>query len=89
MNAPNDKAAVLVLPNPVSEDVTTFININRAQRVSISITDMNGKVLKNKMFFLAEGNTGVTMQTIELAKGIYFLQVAGEDFKDVQKIIKQ
>ena len=89
MNAPNDKAAVLVLPNPVSEDVTTFININRAQRVSISITDMNGKVLKNKMFFLAEGNTGVTMQTIDLAKGIYFLQVAGEDFKDVQKIIKQ
>ncbi len=89
MNARNNKTTVLVLPNPVLEEVTAFININRAQRVSLSITDMNGKVLKNKTSFLAEGNTGVTMHTRELAKGIYFLQVSGEDFKDVQKIIKQ
>jgi hypothetical protein len=89
MNARNNKTTVLVLPNPVLEEVTAFININRAQRVSLSITDMNGKVLINKTSFLAEGNTGVTMHTRELAKGIYFLQVSGEDFKDVQKIIKQ
>ncbi len=89
MNARNNKATVLVLPNPVSEEVTAFININRAQRVSVSITDINGKVLKNKTSFIGEGNTGVAIQTIELAKGIYFIRVAGEDFTDVQKIIKQ
>jgi len=83
------KAAVIILPNPIRDEVTSFINLNKAQRVVIIITDMSGKQLKTKTAFYAEGNTGITIRTGDLPKGIYFLKTAGDDFSDVQKIIKQ
>lgn len=89
MHARTNKTAVIILPNPVSEELTAFITISRAQRVSITITDMNGRVLKNKTAFYGEGNTGVTIQTTSLPGGVYFLKTTGEDFSDVQKIVKK
>ena len=89
LDSRNTKAAVIILPNPVRDEVTSFINLKKAQRVVITITDMSGKQLKTKSAFYAEGNTGVTIRTEDLPKGIYFLKTAGEDFTDVQKIIKQ
>jgi len=82
-------AKVIILPNPIRDEVTSFINLNKAQRVVITITDMSGKQLKTKTAFYAEGNTGITIRTEDLPKGIYFLKTAGDDFSDVQKIIKQ
>ncbi len=89
MHARNNKVAVVILPNPVSDEVTAFITINKAQRVSITVTDMNGRVLKNKTAFYGEGSSGITIQTGNIPNGVYFLKTAGEDFSDVQKIIKQ
>ena len=88
-DAGNTKTAVIILPNPIRDEVTSFINLNKAQRVVITITDMSGKQVKTKAAFYGEGNTGITIRTEDLPKGIYFLKTAGEDFSDVQKIIKQ
>jgi hypothetical protein len=89
LDSRNTKAAVIILPNPIRDEVTSFINLNKAQRVVITITDMSGKQLKTKTAFYAEGNTGITIRTEDLPKGIYFLKTAGDDFSDVQKVIKQ
>lgn len=85
----SSKTGVVVLPNPISNDVTAFLNLSKAQTVRITITDMNGKTLKLRTAKYSEGNTGVTIATNDLPKGIYFLRTAGEDFTDVQKLIKQ
>jgi predicted esterase len=89
LDSRSTKTSVVILPNPIRDEVTTFINLRKAQRVVISITDMNGKQVKSKTAFYSEGNTGVTIRTEDLPKGLYFLRTAGEDFSDVQKIIKQ
>jgi hypothetical protein len=88
MDARSGRAKVVLLPNPVRDELTTFINISRQQRVTITITDINGKVLRTRSSVYGEGNTGITIPTTELAPGIYFVRTAGEDFTDVQKMVK-
>jgi hypothetical protein len=85
----SSKTGVVVLPNPIKSDVTAFLNLSKAQTVAITLTDMNGRILKTKTAKYSEGSTGVTMATDDLPKGIYFLRTAGEDFTDVKKLIKQ
>lgn len=80
---------VVVLPNPVKDELTTFINLKRSQRVTISISDMNGKVLRTRTAVYGEGNTGISIPVTELTSGIYFVRTMGEDFSDVQKVVKQ
>ena len=85
----SSKTGVVVLPNPINSEVTAFLNLSKAQTVAITITDMNGKIIRTKTAKYSEGSTGVTMPTNDLPKGIYFLRTAGEDFTDIQKLIKQ
>lgn len=89
MDSRGRSVKVVVLPNPVKDEVTTFINLSKSQRVTITISDMNGKVLRTRTAVYGEGNTGITIPVTELSKGVYFVRTAGEDFSDVQKIIKQ
>ena len=81
-------AKVVLLPNPVRDELTTFVNLGRKQRITITITDMNGRVLTTRTAVYGEGNSGITIPTTELSKGIYFVRTVGEDFTDVQKIVK-
>ncbi len=80
---------VKVLPNPVSSEVTAYITLSRPQQVSVTITDMSGKVLQMKAGYYKEGSSGISLPTESLASGIYLLRTNGEDFSDIQKIVKQ
>lgn len=89
LNSRSNRAGVVILPNPISNEVTAFLSLTKSQMVTITITDINGKVLKNKTAKYSEGSSGVSIATNDLPKGVYFLRTVSEDFTDVQKIIKQ
>lgn len=89
MESSNSKYKVMVYPNPVRSEVTAFINPVRPQKVVINITNLSGQVIRTKSAFYKEGNTGVTFALDDIPAGVYFLRVSGEDFSDVQKLVKQ
>lgn len=80
---------VIVSPNPVINEVTAYINLHKAQRVQVSITDMSGRRLKSTHQQYAEGAAEISFNTTDLPKGMYFLKIEGEDFSEVQKLVKQ
>ncbi|MBC7850955.1 MAG: T9SS type A sorting domain-containing protein [Chitinophagaceae bacterium] len=89
LNSRSAVSQVVISPNPVNDDVSVYINVNKSQRVTFTITDMNGKVLKTRTSNFGEGTTGVTIPATDLPAGVYFLRTAGEDFSTVQKLVKQ
>jgi len=89
MNAGGNEIKVQVIPNPVKNDVTAFINLAKSQRVIITITNASGAVLKTRTAVYGQGNTGITIPVTDLPKGVYFMRVLGEDFSEVKKVFKE
>lgn len=89
MNRNGTTSLVVVSPNPFVSELSAFINVNRAQSVTITLTDMNGKRLAHLNKQYAEGSTEVSLPTSQLTRGIYFLKAVGADFSVTHKVVKQ
>ncbi len=87
---PRDKQfSVVVSPNPFASDLSVFVNVQAPQRVTISLTDMTGKILHTTTRSYAHGSSELKIPATALPKGIYFLKTAGEAFHSTQKVIKK
>jgi len=72
----------VIIPNPVNDgQLSVFINIEKAQRVSIRLFDLYGRQMQ-----LREGVNANTMDVSLVPKGVYLVQVTGEDFRISRKI---
>lgn len=89
MNRSLSDRTILIAPNPFTTELTAFVNVPHTQQVTVSVTDMSGRVLKTLNGKYAEGAAEINMNTMELPKGIYFLKIKGEDFTQTRKIVKQ
>lgn len=80
-----DSNSFTVSPNPC-KDYLTISNSNNSELNSISITDLNGRTVKNISFNnVVEAQISVT----ELAQGIYMLKINSENGSVTKKIIKE
>jgi hypothetical protein len=82
-------APVIVAPNPVKSTITLFMNVDRSQKLAISIIDMHGRTLSNTQQFYQEGLQEVNLPADNLAPGSYVLKVSGSTVNAVEKITKQ
>lgn len=89
MNRNTQGSTLIVSPNPFISAPSAFLNVNRTQQVTITLTDLNGKRLLNRKNQFAVGTTEIQLPVTNLARGIYLLQVSGEDFKETHKLVKQ
>ena len=80
---------VIVSPNPITTELSAFIQLDKKQRVLITLTDMNGRRIAQINNFFDQGNTEFTIPTGMLNKGIYLLKVSGETISETQKVIRQ
>lgn len=75
------------IPSPVRGTLNVYVNVDRSQNVSITVHDLNGKVLNrvNKVFApgLSENRVAITT----LAAGTYFVKVQGESFTETRKVL--
>jgi hypothetical protein len=63
-------------PNPMSTQATLELNLLEANRVTISITDLSGRMISEVLNEqMAAGNHSITVQTPNLPTGMYFLLV--------------
>jgi bifunctional DNase/RNase len=70
-----------IYPNPTS-NVLNISNSNNTEINSISISDLNGRVIKN-----AKGVTSVNVS--DLNAGVYFVTIETTEGKSTKKFIKE
>lgn len=79
---------IIISPNPFKHDLSIYLNVDKAQYVSATITDINGKTVRSQYGTYSEGSTEIRIKTDDLPAGIYFLKVQGKDFNETHKVIK-
>lgn len=78
-----------VYPNPASDRLTVEFSLPQAERVTVQLVDLTGKVLRQST---EEGIDGVNQVRLDLdgvAKGLYLLEVNTPNGKSVRKVTVQ
>jgi predicted esterase len=88
LNQTGKMSSVLVSPNPFSSDLSAFISVDKSQKVLVTLTDMNGRILKSTSAIYSPGSTEIRLKSVDLAKGVYLLKISGENFSASKKVIK-
>jgi hypothetical protein len=78
------RESVTLYPNPAT-DLVTLTYAGEAQLEELTIVDMNGKLIKTVS--LENFNNSHNIQTSELAKGMYFIQIQSNRDVITQKLI--
>lgn len=79
----------IISPNPFNSELSAFISLNGSQKLAISLTDMNGKILVNMNGLYPGGTSEISIPVTGLARGVYFLKISNESNSEVHKVIKQ
>jgi hypothetical protein len=74
-------------PNPASENVTIEFNSLVSTSVKLELLDVTGKLMKSVNATNVIGNYKYSMNTTDLAKGIYFLKVSSDKSVETKKVI--
>jgi len=81
-------ADIAVYPNPVRDRLMVNITSDRTDRATVTITDMNGKVLQVQNTAIAEGINYINISTAVMAKGTYVLKIQLKEDVVVRKVNK-
>lgn len=80
---------LIISKNPFSTELSAFINVAHTQPVTVTLADINGRIVTTQYAKYAAGMAEINISTSSLPKGVYFLKVKGEDFVQTQKVVKQ
>lgn len=75
------------VPNPVSGATSISFNLPTAADATLTITNVEGRVLKTLQGSFAKGLNTVTLQRADLEAGILFYQVSTADYSASKKMI--
>lgn len=78
---------LVVFPNPSTETVNVNLNLKSSQKVSIELTDINGKLILTKDAGIITGESNQTLNVNSISKGTYLVKVITESGIEVRKII--
>ncbi|MDP2385773.1 MAG: T9SS type A sorting domain-containing protein [Bacteroidota bacterium] len=78
---------LMIFPNPSSETINVNLNLKVPQKVSIELTDISGKLISSKNVGILQGESIQVINITGIAKGIYFVNVIGEQGSETRKIV--
>jgi hypothetical protein len=85
----NNTLALKIYPNPVQSDLMVELNATSAnQSVSISLTDVQGRVLYKKDILLNQQLTNTEVDMSRLNAGVYFLNAKTASKSITEKVLK-
>ncbi|MEZ4915496.1 MAG: T9SS type A sorting domain-containing protein [Chitinophagales bacterium] len=68
---------VYLTPNPLNGNaLNIFYNANKSETIAIRLSDINGKILNTKEVVSKEGKNKVTFNNLNLAGGVYFVNLS-------------
>ena len=80
--------SIRIYPNPVAGDaVNVELNLTKEQEVTISVLDVNGKMISSETIPV---NAGISFNRIELnnlQQGVYFIKVLGDKLNTIEKLV--
>lgn len=76
-------------PNPGSGEVNLSFDVNYAQTVEISFTDVTGKVVRTQYVNATAGKNIVMMDASAFSKGMYFVSLKSEGVQKSLQFIKK
>ena len=79
---------VVVYPNPVKEMMQVSITSDRTDKASISVIDMNGKLVYLKSISIIEGTNNLNINTGNLNTGTYIIKIQFNEDLVVKKFNK-
>ncbi len=85
----NDNKEISLFPNPVQRDLQVQIPAEKKENCTIQVQDMIGKVVKEQVVEPNNALFSTSINTDELAKGIYLLMVRHGDKVQTRRFIKQ
>jgi hypothetical protein len=79
-----------VFPNPVQDKLNIVLNTIGAERVTVSITDLAGRLISSKSLETVQGDNNISFNTASLAKGTYLIKVNSSSNSELatQKFVK-
>lgn len=78
---------MIVFPNPSSETINVNLNLKSSQKVSVELTDINGKLILTKDAGTLTGESKQTLNVNNISKGTYLVRVVTESGIEVRKIV--
>ncbi|MEO5569477.1 MAG: T9SS type A sorting domain-containing protein [Bacteroidia bacterium] len=88
-NNVNAGNALTAIPNPFSTTTTLEFNLSETKNVSISITDVMGRIVKTiPTNYLQSEKNKITIDLSELKSGIYFCKIYLNENRQTIKLIK-
>jgi large repetitive protein len=71
---PNFRFSMAITPNPARENVTLSLTSEREARITVVVTDMNGKTALTTTERAAQGKSIMTLGAKQLAQGMYIVR---------------
>jgi Secretion system C-terminal sorting domain len=79
-----------ISPNPFTNQITVDLNIEKATSANLDLSNAVGQTLKSMRLGVKEkGSYQETIETNDLAPGIYFLTLRTQNGTETKKIVKQ
>ena len=80
-----------VYPNPANDKLNAIISSDKEEKVTVSITDLAGKVVSSQQVVTSNGSTNVFFNLQGLSKGAYLLRLTSTKNNEIQieKFVKQ
>jgi hypothetical protein len=85
----NAKLRLSLYPNPVSATLKAQVTILKASTATITVTDVQGKILVKQTNQLALGTSQVAIEIANLVSGNYLLRISSTDFNLQQPFVKE
>jgi hypothetical protein len=79
----------LFYPNPVVNEASLTITLNKQEKVQVSIIDNAGRLIKQQQLNLIPSSNFLSLDVSALTKGIYFLELKSETINEQRKFVKQ
>lgn len=92
VNCNSNNSSIIVYPNPAQNNVTVEVSSNSILgETHLSVTDISGKLIFQRIVNLEEGQTIIPLNTSELSTGSYFITLknASEQFSPIKIIIQK
>jgi hypothetical protein len=81
--------AMQVYPNPTGGNFDVQVNLNNREKITLTVTDMSGKVIMTQKYNSMPGNFNQTLNIGNLSPGVYFVTISYGSTVITQKITKQ
>lgn len=83
----NTASETAIYPNPASTKTTLFCSRNNAGKMSVTITDLTGKVIRQIDTKTAHGINEISIDLSGIAQGMYFVNAIDEQGTETKKLI--